>query len=357
MNLHYVRLISTIFLAVLLTVGCHEQPLNSGYDNAPDDATKTVVHTTLGPVTILNVDPAMQIAAANHRDQHLSKSDGDSSLFYDEGDIKADKDLKLEVGDANIGKSKVEFKKNDFSHSGTLFLNWAENDVYEGEVGALDPRLEEQPFDNAVKIKMSFLRADLADVDEESISLYMFDEATQTWEALATKLKQDKRELESTINRFGKIAVLHEEDGELLPVYKLEDGLFFSRKLITAKKGGKIELGSNEIGKTKIEFKKDDLPQDMMIQFEWAAGGTLDGLLNNLEFGPHGLNFNKPVKVEISYQMADMTDIDEDDLVFIYYNDILDEWELIPSTIDTKKKKVKVYLEHFSRYALAHGRR
>ncbi len=132
-----------------------------------------------------------------------------------------------------------------------------------------------------------------------------------------------------------------------------KDSVFYAEKLIKANKGGEIKVGNKKVGESKIKFGKHDLPEDLTIAFQWSANGTFEGMLNNLVFGPHGAQFNKPVKVELSYKTADLQGIDEKKLKVFYFNEETGLWELIGSDVDKKGKKVIAYLKHFSRYAVA----
>jgi hypothetical protein len=131
-----------------------------------------------------------------------------------------------------------------------------------------------------------------------------------------------------------------------------EDSVFFMEKFIKKQKGGQLKVGSKQRGYSKIKIKKNDLPMDAIIQFQWVASSTLEGMLNNLEFGPHGLNFNNAVNIELSYQMADLTGVTEDSLQLFYYNDVNGLWELIGGEVNKNKKIIKAKIWHFSRYAI-----
>ena len=63
-----------------------------------------------------------------------------------------------------------------------------------------------------------------------------------------------------------------------------------------------------------------------------------------------------PIEVELSYKMADLSGCDETTLKVYYYNEEEDIWEFIGGEVDIKNKKIIVYLNHFSRYAVAYGR-
>lgn len=131
-----------------------------------------------------------------------------------------------------------------------------------------------------------------------------------------------------------------------------EDSVFYAEKLIKKQWGGRLRVGDRERGFSKIRFKRNALPMDALIQFQWVASSTLEGMLNSLEFGPHGLNFNKAVNIELSYKMADLSDVNEDDLKLFYYNEDSGLWELIGGEVKKNRKVIKAKIWHFSRYAI-----
>ena len=150
-------------------------------------------------------------------------------------------------------------------------------------------------------------------------------------------------------SNIGTIRLLQVDKKELT----LMKGKTFSKtKKIKAKNGGTLKVGDRDNGKSKITFKKNDLPEDLTITFEWVSGGTFEGMLNNLEFGPHGLVFNSPVEVQLSYKKADLKGFEEEDLKLFYYNEETELWEFIGGEVDEKKKIVIGFLAHFSRYAI-----
>ena len=141
-------------------------------------------------------------------------------------------------------------------------------------------------------------------------------------------------------SNIGTIHILGAEEAALSKGKAPEESVFFAEKLIKANKGGKIEIGNKDVGKSKIDFPKKALPEDMLISFEWAASGTLIGMLSSIEFGPHGLEFNEPVKVELSYKTADLKGVDEKKLSIFYFNEDTGLWEFIGGKVDKKGKKV-----------------
>jgi hypothetical protein len=155
-------------------------------------------------------------------------------------------------------------------------------------------------------------------------------------------------------SNIGKIKILSAKT-DLSLAKGAADSVFTMEKFITRRDGGELVLGNKYYGNSRITFDPFDLPRNTTIQFEWAATGTFMGMLNSLEFGPHGTVFNKPVRVALSYRTADLTGVDENKLQMFYFNEETGIWELIGGRVDTEKKKIIVQLKHFSRYALAHS--
>jgi hypothetical protein len=69
-------------------------------------------------------------------------------------------------------------------------------------------------------------------------------------------------------------------------------------------------------------------------------------------FGTHGLVFNEPVKVIMSYRDADLSGVKEETITIAWQNDRTGGWEPVECQLDTVNKTVTAYLNHFSAYAL-----
>jgi len=74
------------------------------------------------------------------------------------------------------------------------------------------------------------------------------------------------------------------------------------------------------------------------------------------EFGTHGLIFDKPVKVTMSYRNADLTGINESTVRIAWFNNNVDQFEDVQCEIDFENKTVTAYLSHFSAYGLISDR-
>ncbi len=113
--------------------------------------------------------------------------------------------------------------------------------------------------------------------------------------------------------------------------------------------GGTIVLGTPGHGISKLPVPFAALSTWIQINFWWESTGFLEG---GADFSPHGTTFNLPVRVELSYKGADLTGVNEDNLEIRYYNETTGQWELIGNEVDTSKKVVIGYTDHFSRYAI-----
>lgn len=70
------------------------------------------------------------------------------------------------------------------------------------------------------------------------------------------------------------------------------------------------------------------------------------------DFGTHGLVFNVPVKVTMSYRDADLSSVDERTIRIGWFNEDTGHFQDISCTIDFDTKTVTGYVDHFSAYAL-----
>jgi hypothetical protein len=113
--------------------------------------------------------------------------------------------------------------------------------------------------------------------------------------------------------------------------------------------GGQIKVGDYTHGYSSLTFLPVSVSQTVQVRFWWESTGFLEG---GSEFSPHGLQFNSPVLLRLSYKDADLAGVNELGLKIYYFNDNLNEWEALPSIVNPVQKEVIAWLEHFSRYAL-----
>ncbi len=122
---------------------------------------------------------------------------------------------------------------------------------------------------------------------------------------------------------------------------KGEDGWERVREFVRSRRGGKVRLDGNS-----VKIPKGALKEDTFISI-----AVNDDLLI-CDFGPDGTVFNKPVKITISYEDADLEGVDEDSISVYWWNPERSCWERIESKVDKNQKKVSAEIWHFSRYAL-----
>lgn len=355
----FVKLIRIFTALILLIVigsaftGCSSHEPTSSHQIM--EVSVEQAQSNLGVINIPKVDPEFQSSVIVHRsNKFLAKSGSvDSSSFYVEKFIKHNKSEKLEIKSDRHGKSKIEFKKNTLPDGMPVVFEWAKHNIYEGKLyspilGTI-PRLSKKVY-----LELSFDAADLYGITNKDLSLYLFNEESNTWDKIRSRIKDNH--LVAKIKKLGTFRIMETSD-ENTPenLYILDEDVFYAKERIEKDKGGKIKVGCKQFGRSLIEFDKYDLPRSLDIEFQWAASGTVAGRLNSLLFGPHGTNFKNPVKVELSYKMTDLSGIDETKLRVYYFNEELNIWEYIGGTVDVKKKCVIAYLNHFSRYAIAYS--
>lgn len=128
---------------------------------------------------------------------------------------------------------------------------------------------------------------------------------------------------------------------------KGEKVAFSTQVYVTVANGGQLVVGNSNRGYSKLIFEPNAISEDMTISLTYWIDDFFEGL-----FEPHGIQFNEPVRVELSYKNADLTGVDENDLKVYYFNESTNMWEYVGGDVDTENKLVVCYLEHFSRYAI-----
>jgi len=151
---------------------------------------------------------------------------------------------------------------------------------------------------------------------------------------------------------IGKIQIL-KVDPIIMQFIKsnVSDSMLTMEKVIQSNVNGLIEVGSDYLGYCKLNFESGTLQEDVSIKMDW----NIDDGKFEVKFSPEGLNFNKPVLLEMFYNIAELKNIDEEKLKLFYFNEEKNIWELIGGVTDIAKKMFTVEITHFSRYALAHS--
>ncbi len=73
-----------------------------------------------------------------------------------------------------------------------------------------------------------------------------------------------------------------------------------------------------------------------------------------IDFGPHGLIFDKEIKIKIYYDECELPEgVEPEDLELFFWNEETGEYELHTERNDTNHRYIKGRTDHFSRYILA----
>ncbi len=121
----------------------------------------------------------------------------------------------------------------------------------------------------------------------------------------------------------------------------------YVEKLIKAKKGGKLKLN-------KMYFLK--IPKKALKRDTWISMSEPWPGLVVVDLGPHGLVFRKTekkVELKISYKRVELGDVNEENLTIYYVDYETNTWIDTNAEVNTKKRTVTAYIDHFSRYALS----
>lgn len=70
------------------------------------------------------------------------------------------------------------------------------------------------------------------------------------------------------------------------------------------------------------------------------------------DFGPDGLQFQKPATITISYEYADLTNIDQSKIRLAWWDENAQQWIDQPCILDPVTRKVVGQINHFSAYGL-----
>ncbi|MFH2055956.1 MAG: hypothetical protein ABIJ61_08360, partial [bacterium] len=93
------------------------------------------------------------------------------------------------------------------------------------------------------------------------------------------------------------------------------------------------------------ENEKEEKMQQLVM-----AGKKMGAASDPVEYGPHGLEFKKPVQLTIPYDPDKLAADGGENLSIHYWNPESKEWEELESTVDKGKKTVSAKTKHFSLY-------
>ncbi len=135
---------------------------------------------------------------------------------------------------------------------------------------------------------------------------------------------------------------------------------------VVGTEGGAVEVTDTDspINGTAVEIEAGALLEDTTITIsigECPGGLTSEPAGLCVDFGPDGTEFDPllPATLTLSYKddddngIIDGTDIREDEIKVLYYNESTEEWEYVPLvSLDTINNHVTVETDHFSTYRI-----
>lgn len=127
-------------------------------------------------------------------------------------------------------------------------------------------------------------------------------------------------------------------------------------RLVDARDGGHVVRDDG----SGVRVPEGALRADLEITVETAAGEDaqrkeakraerrVQAASEEIEYGPEGTTFSKPVTLTLAYTPA--PGLDEDKLKAHYWNPTLGDWEPLASTVDKRNRTVSAQTSHFSLY-------
>ena len=115
-----------------------------------------------------------------------------------------------------------------------------------------------------------------------------------------------------------------------------------SASKVIGPEGGVLEVGANTL----------TVPAGALSREVTITGVAPSGSVNRIEFGPEGLQFHKPAKLEMGYANCDLMGILSPKHI-AYTTDELRILNLLKTVDDLQSRTLTTELKHFSDYAIA----
>jgi hypothetical protein len=132
-----------------------------------------------------------------------------------------------------------------------------------------------------------------------------------------------------------------EKGGPVIELLRCEPRDFASDAAIIGPNGGSLHVGEHE-----LVIPKGALQEEVLISAEAPTSSLVD-----VQFEPHGLEFQQPVQLKLSYKGCVRPTIS--DFLVAYLGQGNQLLELLPSHDMRLDGEVDADIEHFSRYAIA----
>ncbi len=192
----YETMLKTAWLVAIVAmvfVGCSaDHPMNP----EPLSNNGRIVQSETGPVTILGPSETLKAKAA------LYKSASGTDV-HNEQYVEAATGGEVGVGNGDLGYSKVIFNSNALPENATVSVTYRENEFCEGEFAPHGVQ-----FNESVEIELSYLNADLTDVDESTLQIYYYNESTGLWEYVGGTVDTTRKVVSVDLEHFSRYAIV-----------------------------------------------------------------------------------------------------------------------------------------------------
>ena len=109
-------------------------------------------------------------------------------------------------------------------------------------------------------------------------------------------------------------------------------------------------MGDHTRGISDVTLFPDDNYDQIDVNFYWKTKGLLMG---KVDFAPYDVKEIDPVRIRLSYQDAELWDIDENQIKLYGFNEKKSTWEPLESRVEKSQKRVVGFLKRAGCVALA----
>lgn len=121
-------------------------------------------------------------------------------------------------------------------------------------------------------------------------------------------------------------------------------------KSIPGEKGGIVWVGDYTLGISDVTLFPDDNYDKIDVNFFWKTKGLLIG---RIDFSQNEIQQIDLVRIRLSYQDAELMNVDENQIKLYGFNEKKSTWELLESWVDKSQKRVVGFLNRAGCVALA----
>jgi hypothetical protein len=111
------------------------------------------------------------------------------------------------VGDSLSGYSGLKFPGGALSDSQLISFDWESEGLLQGDFAPAGLN-----FSDTVKIELSYVEADLTNIDEDSLAIYYYNAQNNLWQPIeGNKVNKEKQVVTGRINHFSRYAIGDEQ--------------------------------------------------------------------------------------------------------------------------------------------------